>query len=102
MGNMISIALMLNESDKFVIYLGQSVPLKSLDILKDYFTIDKIMFFAVANSTINNLDAILSYLDTAFSGVEILPVTRNKNVSLDDFYNVKIISTIDEFNSIIN
>ena len=94
--------LMLNENDKFVIYLGQSVPLKSLDILEDYYTIDKILFFAVANSTVNKLEDIVSYLNKSFADAEILSVTRENNFSIDGFKNVKIISTIDDFNEILN
>ena len=93
--------LMLNENDKFVIYLGQSVPLDSLNILKDYYTINRILFFAVANSTINKLNEIVSYLDKSFSGVEIISVTRQNKISLEGFKNVKIISTIDDFNAIL-
>ena len=95
-------SLILNENDKFVIYLGQSVPLESLNILKDYYTINKILFFAVANSTIHKLNDIVSYLDKSFSGTEIITVTRENNISLEGFKNVKIISTIDEFNAILN
>ena len=95
-------SLILNENDKFVIYLGQSVPLDSLNILKDYYTINKILFFAVANSTIHKLNDIVSYLDKSFSGSEIITVTRENNISLEGFKNVKIISTIDEFNAILN
>ena len=94
--------LMLNENDKFVIYLGQSVPLKSLDILEEYYTIDKILFFAVANSTVNKLEDIVSYLNKSFADAEILSVTRENNFSIDGFKNVKIISTIDDFNEILN
>lgn len=94
--------LMLNESDKFVIYLGQSVPLNSLSVLKEYFTIDKILFFAVANSSVISLDDTISYLDVTFPGAEILPVTRDKGVSRQVRDNVTIISTIDEFNLILN
>ena len=94
--------LMLNENDKFVIYLGQSVPLDSLNILKDYYTINRILFFAVGNSTINKLNDIVSYLDKSFSGVEIIAVTRENKISLEGFKNVKIISTIDDFNAILN
>jgi len=95
-------SLILNENDKFVIYLGQSVPLESLNILKDYYTINKILFFVVGNSTINKLNDIVSYLDKSFSGSEIITVTRENNISLKGFKNVKIISTIDEFNAIFN
>lgn len=94
--------LILSENNKLVIYLGQSVPLKSLDILNDYFTIDKILFFAVANSSINRLEDVVSYLDETFSGSEILPVTRIKNMSLKGFKNVNVISSIDEFHAILN
>jgi hypothetical protein len=94
--------LILTENKKSVIYLGQSVPLKSLEILNDYFTIDKILFFAVANSSINRLEDVISDLNKTFSGTQILPVTRNKNISLKGCKDVKIISTIDEFQSILN
>ena len=94
--------LILSENKKSVIYLGQSVPLKSLEILNDYFTIDKILFFAVANSSINRLEDVISDLNKTFSGTQILPVTRNKNISLKGCKDVKIISTIDEFQSILN
>lgn len=94
--------LILSENNKSVIYLGQSVPLKSLDILNDYFTIDKILFFAVANSSINRLEDVVSYLDETFSGSKILPVTRIKNMSLKGFKNVNVISSIDEFHAILN
>ena len=95
-------SLILNENNKSVIYLGQSVPLKSLDILKDYFTINKIMFFAIAQSSVNKLDKVVSYLDKTFSGSEILPVARIPNMSLKEFKNVKVISSIDEFHAILN
>ena len=95
-------SLILTENNKYVIYLGQSVPLKSLDILKDYFTINKIMFFAIAQSSVNKLEHVVSYLDETFSGSDILPVSRIKNMSLKGFKNVKIISSIDEFQSILN
>ena len=95
-------SLILNENNKSVIYLGQSVPLKSLDILKDYFTINKIMFFAIAQSSVNKLDKVVSYLDKTFSGSEILPVARIPNMSLKGFKNVKVISSIDEFHAILN
>ena len=95
-------SLILTENNKFVIYLGQSVPLKSLEILKDYFTINKIMFFAIAQSSVNKLEHVVSYLDETFSGSDILPVSRIKNMSLKGFKNVKIISSIDEFQSILN
>ncbi|MDE0917950.1 MAG: MerR family transcriptional regulator [Flavobacteriales bacterium] len=95
-------SLILTENNKSVIYLGQSVPLKSLDILKDYFTINKILFFAIAQSSVSRLEKVVSYLDETFSGSEIIPVTRNKDISLKGFKNVKIISTIDEFHSILN
>jgi hypothetical protein len=94
--------LILSENKKSVIYLGQSVPLKSLEILNDYFTIDKILFFAVANSSINRLEDVISDLNKTFSGTQILPVTRNKNISLKGCKDFKIISTIDEFQSILN
>lgn len=95
-------SLILNENNKSVIYLGQSVPLKSLDILKDYFTISKIMFFAIAQSSVKRLETVISYLDETFSGSEILPVARIQNKSLKGFKNVKVISSIDEFNAILN
>ena len=94
--------LILSENKKSVIYLGQSVPLKSLEILNDYFTIDKILFFAVANSSINRLEDVISDLNKTFSGTQILPVTKNKNISLNGCKDFKIISTIDEFQSILN
>ena len=94
--------LILSENKRSVIYLGQSVPLKSLEILNDYFTIDKILFFAVANSSINRLEDVISDLNKTFSGTQILPVTRNKNISLKGCKDFKIISTIDEFQSILN
>ena len=94
--------LILSENKKSVIYLGQSVPLKSLEILNDYFTIDKILFFAVANSSINRLEDVISDLNKTFSGTQILPVTRNKNISLKGCKDFKIISTIDEFQLILN
>jgi len=95
-------SLILTENNKYVIYLGQSVPLKSLDILKDYFTINKIMFFAIAQSSVNKLEHVVSYLDDTFSGSGILPVTRMKNMSLKGLKNVEIISSIDEFHAILN
>ena len=95
-------SLILTENQKTVIYLGQSVPLRSLEILKDYFTINKIMFFAVAQSSINKLEHVVSYLDKTFSGSEIIPVTRSTEISLKRFKDVKIISTIDDFHAIVN
>jgi len=95
-------SLILNENNKSVIYLGQSVPLKSLDILKDYFTINKIMFFAIAQSSVNRLEKVVSYLDETFSDSEILPVSRISNMSLKGFKNVKVVSSIDEFHAILN
>ncbi len=95
-------SLILTENKKSVIYLGQSVPLKSLEILKDYFTINKIMFFAVARSSVNKLEHIVSFLDKTFSSSEIIPVTRSTDISLKGLKDVKIISTIDDFQAIIN
>ncbi|MAU76890.1 MAG: MerR family transcriptional regulator [Crocinitomicaceae bacterium] len=95
-------SLILTENNKYVIYLGQSVPLKSLDILKDYFTINKIMFFAIAKSSVNKLEHVVSYLDETFSGSGILPVTRMNDMSLKGLKNVEIISSIDEFHAILN
>ena len=94
-------SIILNENNKSVIYLGQSVHLKSLDILKDYFTINKIMFFAIAQSSLNKLEKVISYLDETFSGSEILPVARIQNKSLKGVKNVTVISSIDEFNAIL-
>ena len=94
-------SLILNENNKSVIYLGQSVPLKSLDILNDYFTVSKIMFFAIAQSSVNRLEKVISYLDKTFSGSEIFPIARIQNKSLKEFKNVTVISSIDEFNAIL-
>tara|TARA_B100000768_G_C11266781_1_gene371489 strand:+ start:443 stop:1318 length:876 start_codon:yes stop_codon:yes gene_type:complete len=94
-------SLILNENNKSVIYLGQSVPLKSLDILNDYFTISKIMFFAIAQSSVNRLEKVITYLDETFSGSEIFPIARIQNKSLKEFKNVTVISSIDEFNAIL-
>ena len=94
-------SLILNENNKSVIYLGQSVPLKSLDILNDYFTVSKIMFFAIAQSSVNRLEKVITYLDETFSGSEIFPIARIQNKSLKEFKNVTVISSIDEFNAIL-
>ena len=44
----------------------------------------------------------ISYLNKSFADAEILSVTRENNFSIDGFKNVKIISTIDDFNEILN
>ena len=94
--------LMLSEQNKFVIYLGQSVPLNSLNIINEYYDIDHVLLFAITRSTVRNLDEIILNLKSTFKHSIINCVTSKVEHSFKADKNIHIINTIDQFKSIID
>mgnify|MGYP006207241129 CR=1 FL=1 len=94
--------LMLSEQKKFVIYLGQSVPLNSLNILNEYYDIDHVLIFAVTRSTMRHLDEIILNLKSTFKHSIINCVTSKVEHSFKADKKIHIINTIDQFQSIID
>ena len=48
--------LILCQNNKRVLNLGPSLPIDSLDVLSTYYSIDKILFFAVTRNSVASLN----------------------------------------------
>lgn len=93
--------LILSQNNKRVINLGPSLPIDSLDVLSTYYSIDKILFFAVTRNSVARLDDTIIQLKSCFNNVQINCVAHSKEVNIDDQDNVTLINTIEQFQAIV-
>ena len=93
--------LLLLEKNNRVIYLGQSVPADSLNIINDFYEVDNILFFAVTRSSVQRKDDIIFNLRQHFKNQKIFCVTKQNIPDFKSDKNLQIINSIDQFKSII-
>ena len=93
--------LLLLEKNNRVIYLGQSVPVDSLNIINDFYEVDNILFFAVTRSSVQRKDDIIFNLRQHFKNQKIFCVTKQNIPDFKSDKNLQIINSIDQFKSII-
>ena len=93
--------LLLLEKNNRVIYLGQSVPVDSLNIINDFHDVDNILFFAVTRSSVQRKDDIIFNLRQHFKNQKIYCVTKPNTPDFKSDKNLQIINSIDQFKSII-
>jgi MerR family transcriptional regulator, light-induced transcriptional regulator len=94
--------LILSQQNQRVVYLGQSVPIAALYILKDYCSIDSILFFAVTKNSMNRVSEITRELKTHFKNTKINYVASKNAIELDSEKNVQIISTLEQFQKLLS
>jgi len=93
--------LLLLEKNNRVIYLGQSIPVDSLNIINDFYEVDNILFFAVTRSSVQRKDDIIFNLRQHFKNQKIFCVTKQNIPDFKSDKNLQIINSIDQFKSII-
>ena len=93
--------LLLLEKNNLVIYLGQSVPVDSLNIINDFHDVDNILFFAVTRSTIKRKDDLVFKLRQNFKNQKIYCVTKPNAPEFNSDKNLHTITSINQFISII-
>ena len=93
--------LLLLEKNNLVIYLGQSVPVDSLNIINDFHEVDNILFFAVTRSSVQRKDDLVFKLRQNFKYQKIYCVTKPNAPEFNSDKNLHTITSINQFISII-
>lgn len=91
----------LKENNQQVIYLGQSVPKESLEIVRHHKKIDNILFSAVTRESQRTIDYLIDYLRELYPHSNIYCITHKSNIKDDLSKEVNYISSIEEFTSIL-
>lgn len=94
--------LMLSQQNKRVIYLGQSVPIASLQVLNDYCSIENVLFFAVTKNSGNKISEIILELKTYFKNAKINFVAPQNAIAFDSEKNVQVINTLEQFQNLLS
>jgi DNA-binding transcriptional MerR regulator len=93
--------LLLLEKNHRVIYLGQSVPVDSLNIINNFHEVDNILFFAVTRSSVQRKNDIILTLRHKFKNSKIYCVTKQNKLDYTSDKNLHMIHSINQFKSIL-
>ena len=92
---------LLKENNQQVIYLGQSVPKESLEIVRYHKKIDNILFSIVTRESQRTIDSLIDFLRELYPNSNIYCITHKSNIKDDLSKEVNYISSIEEFTSVL-
>ena len=91
----------LKENNQKVIYLGQSVPKESLEIIRYHKNVDNILFSVVTRESQRTNDSLIGFLRELYPNSNIFCISHKSNIKDDLSKEVNYISSIEEFTSIL-
>ena len=89
----------LKEKNQKVIYLGQSVPKESLEIVRYHKKIDNILFSTVTRESHRTIDSLIDFLRELYPSSNIYCITHKSNIKNDLSEEVNFITSIEQFTS---
>ena len=89
----------LKENNQKVIYLGQSVPKESLEIVRHHKKIDNILFCVVTRESQRIIDSLIDFLRELYPMSNIYCITHKSNIKDDLSDEVRFITSIEQFTS---
>lgn len=89
----------LKENNQKVIYLGQSVPKESLEIVRHHKKIDNILFCVVTRESQRIIDSLIDFLRELYPMSNIYCITHKSNIKDDLSEEVNFITSIEQFTS---
>ena len=89
----------LKEKNQNVIYLGQSVPKESLEVVRHHKKIDNILFCIVTRESQRIIDSLIDFLRELYPTSNIHCITHKSNVKDDLSEEVNFITSIEQFTS---
>ena len=89
----------LKENNQKVIYLGQSVPKESLEIVRYHRKIDNILFSIVTRESQRIIDSLIDFLRELYPMSNIYCITHKSNIKDDLSDEVRFITSIEQFTS---
>ena len=89
----------LKENNQKVIYLGQSVPKESLEIVRYHRKIDNILFSIVTRESQRSIDSLIDFLRELYPMSNIYCITHKSNIKDDLSDEVRFITSIEQFTS---
>ena len=89
----------LKEKNQRVIYLGQSVPKESLEIVRYHRKIDNILFSIVTRESQRIIDSLIDFLRELYPMSNIYCITHKSNIKDDLSDEVRFITSIEQFTS---
>ena len=91
----------LKENNQKVIYLGQSVPKESLEIVRHHKKIDNILFSIVTRESQRTIDSLIDFLRELYPMSNIYCITHKSNIKDDLSEEVSFITSIEQFTSVL-
>lgn len=89
----------LKENNQKVIYLGQSVPKESLEIVRYHRNIDNFLFSIVTRESQRIIDSLVDFLRELYPMSNIYCITHKSNIKDDLSDEVRFITSIEQFTS---
>ena len=89
----------LKENNQKVIYLGQSVPKESLEIVRYHRKIDNFLFSIVTRESQRIIDSLIDFLRELYPMSNIYCITHKSNIKDDLSDEVRFITSIEQFTS---
>lgn len=89
----------LKENNQKVIYLGQSVPKESLEIVRYHRKIDNFLFSIVTRESQRIIDSLVDFLRELYPMSNIYCITHKSNIKDDLSDEVRFITSIEQFTS---
>ncbi len=91
----------LKENNQKVIYLGQSVPKESLEIVRHHKKIDNILFSSATRESQRIIDSLIDFLRELYPMSNIYCITHKSNIKDDLSEEVSFITSIEQFTSVL-
>tara|TARA_Y100000739_G_scaffold224748_1_gene229637 strand:- start:683 stop:1129 length:447 start_codon:yes stop_codon:yes gene_type:complete len=92
---------LLKENNQKVIYLGQSVPKESLEIVRYHKKIDNILFSVVTRQSQRTIDSLIDFLRELYPNSNVYCITHKSNIKATLAKEVNYITSIEEFTSVL-
>ena len=89
----------LKENNQKVIYLGQSVPKESLEIVRYHRKIDNFLFSIVTRESQRIIDSLIDFLRELYPMSNFYCITHKSNIKDDLSDEVRFITSIEQFTS---
>lgn len=91
----------LKEKNQKVIYLGQSVPKESLEVVRHHKNVDNILFSVVTRESQRTIDSLIDFLRGLYPNSNLFCITHKSNIKDDLSKEINYISSIEEFTSVL-
>jgi len=89
----------LKENNQRIIYLGQSVPKESLEVVRYHKKIDNILFCIITRESQRIIDSLIDFLRELYPKSNIYCITHKSNIKDDLSKEVNFITSIEQFTS---